>query len=71
MKALLFQVGDHLCRIREARGGKAVVAAPVVLEPSGVDVDHIGGQVRLAQLGGDGANLLLGEVTDAAHPQPK
>ena len=67
--ALLFQVGDHLGRVLEAGGGELVVAAPVVLEPAGVDVDHVGGEALRAQPGSHAPHLVLREVGDTAHPQ--
>ena len=49
--------------------GKFVVALPVGFKPAGVEVDHVAGNLVLAQLGGDVAHLVLGVVGAAAHPQ--
>jgi hypothetical protein len=70
-EALVAEIGDHLRGVLEALGGKAVVAFPVVLEPPGVEVDDVGGEAELAELGGDFAGLGLGLVGDAAHPEPE
>ena len=58
-KPSFFRSAIIFCGILEARLGELVVAAPVGLEPAGVEVDHVAGDLVLAQLGGDFADLLL------------
>ncbi len=69
MEAIALQIGDHLFGSREARLGEFVVAAPVGLKPAGIDVDDVGRDAVLAQLGGHGAHFGFGKIADAAHPQ--
>ena len=71
MKAILLQIGDHLRGVLETGGGELVIAAPVGLEPAGVEVNHVGRDAVLAQLGGHPPHLVFREIGDAAHPQPE
>ena len=68
-ETLLLQIGDHLRGVFEAGLGELVVAAPVGLEPAGVEVNHVRRDAVLAELRGHVAHLVLGLVGDAAHPE--
>ena len=69
VKALLFEIGDHLRRVAEARGRELIVAAPVGLEPAGVQVYHVGRNAVLPQLRRNVAHFVFGFVSNATHPQ--
>src|SRR5690606_10023976 len=62
---------DHALRVVEARGRELEVTLPVDLEPAGVDVDHVGGDLLAPKPLGDRSHLLLGLVGDATHPEPE
>ncbi len=71
VKTLLLQVGDHLCRIAETRRRETIIAAPISFEPTGVEMDHVRGNVVRSQLLGHVAHLVFGVVSDPAHPEPE
>src|SRR5215470_11616672 len=69
MKPIPFQVGNHLRGIMKSGGRKLVVGAPISFKPAGVEMDHVGGDPILPQLGSDIAYFVLSFVRDAAHPE--
>ena len=68
MEVLLFELAEHVGRVGEAGWGELVVALPIDVEPSGVEVDDIGGYFIGSKLLGNVEAFGVGEVGDATHP---
>ena len=68
VEAVVRELFEHLHGILEAILGKLIVALPIDTKPTGIEVDHIAGNLVSTQLTSNLKTLLLREVGDAAHP---